>query len=493
MAKKKTGGRMFEFLGGLPLWSRRPDSREEDALKEEQKRLSSVQAQLLDILNSETLISTGRVQILGLDGLKEKLGSRWESHRDSIHTSLKAIARRKLSAHDVFFQHGDDEYVIVFSSLSFAAAKLVCAGILQELSTFLLGDESNQSIAVRTAVGVVDGKILSEASTIDDILRNIEHAEETSQEIDSTGNKGPIEHEHAQSADEDNDAAGFGWQKIDFESSLTSASARVWVPIDDDAADKDVSLDQFQLIYRPMWNPGLETITTFAASFVATGEDGQLKNAYSQARGSKLVRRMDVSVLVRASHKVAELFRQRQRFLMAIPHHYESVASWSRVYEYAEHCKSIPEEVRKYLALSCDDFPVGVPSSKLAMIGNALAPYCRNLAANVNWAVRDLSLYRDAGFSVVAIFVPQDMPRTLVKARIDDFAETGRRLGLRTAVLNVHDLELGEIVRDAGIDFVMGRLIGDYQKEPSHMVKLSWDEIRAGERAETPGTAARRR
>ena len=490
MAKKKTGGRMFEFLGGIPLWSRRPDSTEEDTLKEERKRLSSIQAQLLDILNSETLISTGRVQILGLDGLKEKLGSRWEAHRDAIHTSLKTIARRKLSAHDVFFQHGDDEYVIVFSSLSFAAAKLVCAGILQELSTLLLGDESNQSVAVRTAVGVVDGKLLSKASTIDDILKNIEHAEETSEEIDFTGSKGPNGHAYSEGADDDHDIAGFGWQKIDFDSGLTGGSARVWVPIDDDAADKDISLDRFQLIYRPMWSPGLETITTFSASFVATGDDGQLKNAYSLARGSKLVRKMDVNVLARASHKVAELFRQRQRFLMAIPHHYESVASWSRLYEYVEHCKSIPEEVQKYLALSCDDFPVGVPSSKLAMIGNALAPYCRSLAANVDWAVRDLSPYREAGFSVVAIFVPKDTPHTLVRARIDDFAETGRRLGLRTAVLNVHDLELGEIVRNAGVDFVMGRLIGDYQKEPSHMVKLSWDEIRAGERADAPGTAA---
>ena len=193
---------------------------------------------------------------------------------------------------------------------------------------------------------------------------------------------------------------------------------------------------------------------------------------------------------MQASHKVAELFKERQRFLMAVPHHYESVASWTRLYEYAEHCKSIPDEVQRYLALSCDDFPAGIPASKLAMIGNALAPHCRSLAANVSWAVRDLGLYRDAGFSVVALFVPRDTPRTLVKARIEDFADMGRRHNLRTAVLNVHDLDLGEIVRDAGIDFVMGRLIGDYQKEPSHMVKLSWDEIRAGCRAEAPSTAA---
>ena len=485
MAKKRKGERMFDFLGDFPLWSRRSDSKEKDVLEEERTKLASVQAQLLDILNSETLISTGRVQILGLDGLKEKLGSRWESHRDTIHGSLKTIVRRKLSAHDVFFQHGEDDYVIVFASLSFAAAKLVCAGILQELSTLLLGDENNQSVTVRTAVGVVDGRLLSEASSIDDLLRNVDHAEETREEIDF-GDDGPDGHRPSEIAEDASDGGRLGWQRIDFQSNLTSTSARVWVPIDDDAADKDVSLDQFQLIYRPMWSPGLETITTFSANFVAAGDDGQLKNAYSFARGSKLVRKMDVNVLARASYKVAALFKGRQRFLMAVPHHYESVASWSRLYEYAEHCKSIPKEVQRYLALSCDDFPAGIPASKLSMIGNALAPHCRSLAANVDWAVRDLSPYRDAGFSVVAIFVPKDMPRALVKARIDDFADMGRRHNLRTAVLNAHDLDLGEIVRNAGVDFVMGRLIGDYQQEPSHMVKLSWDDIRAGRRAEEP-------
>ena len=285
MAKKRKGERVFDFLGEFPLWSRRSNSREKEDLEEERKRLASVQAQLLDILNSETLISTGRVQILGLDGLKEKLGARWAAHRDAIHSSLKTIVHRKLSAHDVFFQHGEDEYVVVFASLSFAAAKLVCAGILQELSTLLLGDDYNQSISVRTAVGVVDGRLLSEANSIDDVLKNVSHPEASSDEIDF-GDVEPGRHWPAENAEDAADAGTPGWQEITFKSNLMSKSARVWVPIDNDAADKNISLDQFQLIYRPMWSPALETITTFSANFVATGEDGQLKNAYSFASGS---------------------------------------------------------------------------------------------------------------------------------------------------------------------------------------------------------------
>ena len=478
MAKKRKGERVFDFLGSLPLWTRRSDAQEKDALRTERRRLASIQSQLLDILNSETLISAGRVQILGLDGLKQRLGSRWEAHRDAVHNSLKTIVQRKLSAKDVFFQYGEDEYVVVFASLSFAAAKLVCAGILREVSELLLGDECNQSITVRTAVGVVDGRLLTEESSIDDVLASFSHAEATSAEIDPKDDEMPIA--PPRFAEDSADHSQLGWQPIEFDSKLGGKVPTAWVPIDDEAADRNVSLDEFQLIYRPMWSPSLQAVTTFSANFVSGMKDGRPMNAYALARGSKLVRRMDASVLMRTSYKVAELFSGPQRFLMAVPHHYEFVASWSRLQEYADYCRSVPDDVQRYLALSCDDFPAGVPASKLLMIGNALAPYCRHLAANVSWTARDLGPYRDAGFSVVALFVPKDLPQSLVKARIEDFTEMSRRLGLRTAVLNVHDVDLGEVVRNAGVDFVMGRLIGDYQSAPSSMVRLSWDEIKAG-------------
>lgn len=484
MAKKRKRGRVLDFLGNLPLWSSQGESEETDKLEEERRKLALMQGRLLEILNTEPLISAGRVQIIGLEDLKKDLGAKWESHRDSIHASLKTILRRKLGSADVYFQHGQDDYIIVFATLTLAAAKLVCASIMKELNTLLLGDDNNRTVTVRTAVGVADGRLLMEESNVDEVLKGLSAvSEEDGAPEEYAAEEGPVRALSPQAGDRPHTSVG--WERIDFEGTLGRPSERVWSPINDDALDEDVDLNNFRLIYRPMWSPANETITTYTASFVGEGPDGQLKNAYSFVRGSKLVRQMDASVLARASRKIVESFKADRRFVMAVPHHYESVTNWSRLREYSEYCKAIPEEIRQYLALSCDDFPPGTPASKLLTIGNALSPYCRVLAANVMWTIRDLSPYRDAGFKLVGMFVPRDVSLPLIRARIEDFAEFGRRNGLSTAILNVHSPELAAIVRDAGIGFIMGRFIGDYQDEPASMTRISWDELLAADFART--------
>ena len=483
MTTKAKKERVLEFLESLPLWSRPGDKSEQSALKEERANLAGVKTRLLDILNHDSLINTGRVQIIGLQSLKDQLGDRWEGHRGFVHASLQAILRRKLDSTDVFFRHDQDDYVIVFASLGYAAAKLVCAGVMQELNTLLLGDDDMGSVTVRTAVGVVEGKLLLEQSSIDDVLHGLDEVEPDSElEWDrEKASDGPSEMDRPSSDASMN--ASIRWKIMSpSEEENRQKAEQSWTPINEDALDEGVVPDQFEMVYRPMWSPKHEIISTFTASFVGTDQEGQLRKAYSFVHSPKLIRAMDVDVLKRASETTLDLFARKQRFVVAIPHHYETVTNWSRLYEYAEHCKAIPNELQNYVILACDDFPPGVPPSKLLMIGYALKPLCRGLAAYVSWTTRDLTPYSDAGFSTVGLFIPRDVPFAAIQIRIEEFAELARRSGLQTAVLNVHDETLCEIVRKAGIDFVMGRLIGDYQKAPSHMIRLPWDEIKARQR-----------
>ncbi len=477
MAKKRTRQRVLEFIESLPLWSQPSESKEREALRDERQRLSDVKSRLLDILSNEALISTGRVQIIGLETLKEKLGDKWEGHRDFVHSSLRAILRRRLSPSDVFFQHEGDDYVIVFASLGLAAARLVCAGVIQELNTMLLGSEESGSIVVRTAVGVVDGQLLLEESSLNEVLEGLPNVDaedmdiEWSETMEGSGVQPPS------TGSKDDKAAAINWEPLVYSGGLRRQVYQPWTPIDEDALDEGVVPEEFSLIYRPMWSPAQEIISTFSTNFVGVDEHGQLRNAYSFVRGPKLTRSMDVHVLKRATTTATSLFELRQRFVLAIPHHYETVTNWTRLYEYVEWCKNVPKDMCNCIILSCDDFPSGVPVSKLQMIGHALRPYCRGLAANISWTTRDLAPYADSGFTTVGLFVPPDTPFAAAQARIEEFAAGGRRRGLQTAVLNVHNLAIAEVTRDAGVDFVMGRLIGDYQEKPSHMIRLPWSEI----------------
>jgi hypothetical protein len=477
MAKKGTRQRVLDFIEGLPIWSRSPDADERTELHEERQRLKDVKSRLLEILNNDALISTGRVQIIGLETLKEKLGERWEGHSDFVHNSLRAILRRRLSPSDVFFRHEGDDYVIVFATLGLAAARLVCAGVIQELNTMLLGFEESDSIVVRTAVGVVDGRLLLEENTLDDVLKELSDVDREEVDIDWEEAIAGAGVDRPTTGLSNDKANAINWEPLVYAGGLRRQTYEPWTPIDEDALDEGVVPDEFSLIYRPMWSPAQEIISTFSTNFVGADENGQLRNAYSFVRGPKLTRSMDVHVLKRATATATSLFELRQRFVLAIPHHYESVTNWTRLYEYVEWCKNVPKDMYNYVILSCDDFPSGVPASKLQMIGYALRPYCRGLAVNVSWTTRDLAPYGDAGFTTVGLFVPPDTPFAAAQIRIEEFAAAGRRRGLQTAVLNVHDIAVAEVIRDAGIDFVMGRLIGDYQEKPTHMIRLPWSEI----------------
>jgi hypothetical protein len=475
MARKDTRKRVLEFLEGLPLLSRSRAADDQAERYKERKQLAGVKARILEILSNDALISTGRVQILALQSLKDELGDRWETHRDFIHDSLKTILKRRLNAFDVFFQHEEEDYVIVFASVGLEAAKLICASIMRELNALLLGHEETRSITIRTAVGVVDGRLLLEETSLDEVLAGLAIVEPQAsdivlEDVDSIASAAPAGGGHEK-------AGSIGWEPLDYVAARNKPSYQPWTPIDEDALDEGVVPEEFKLIYRPMWSPQQEIISTFTTNFVGTDDHGQLRNAYSFVRGAKLTRAMDVDVLKRAAATTADLFDQRQRFVLAIPHHYESATNWSRLREYVEVCKTIPKDTRNYVILSCDDFPPGVPASKLQMIGYGLRPCCRGLAANISWMMRDLAPYADAGFTIVGLFIPPDTPAAAIQLRIDEFAEGGRRQGLQTALLNVHDLHSAEIARNAGVDFVMGRLIGDYQNTPGHMCRLPWSDI----------------
>jgi hypothetical protein len=476
MAKRKKKERVLDLLEGLPGLSRLNLFGERQPKKEEREQFVSVKARILDILNSQPLISAGRVQMIGLETVKRRLGDQWEGHRDAIHSSLSTIMRRKLSASDVFFRHEEDDYVIVFATLGHDAAKLVCVSIMQELNALLLGDEDTRSITIRTAVGVVDGRLLLEEKGIGEVLAGLTAVDpDCMLEWDQD-----LELQDPESTSTTVSSTPLGWEPMTSrKADGRSKESQAWIPINEAALDEGVLPDQFELIYRPMWSPVHEITSTFTANYVGTDDEGVLRNAYSFVRSAKLIRALDVNVLQKAADVASTLFAENQRFVLAIPHHYESVTNWTRLYEYVDRWKAIPVDVQNYVILSCDDYPPGVPASKLLMIGHALKPLGRGLAATVAWSTRDLAPYVDAGFTALALFVPTDLPIAVIQARIEEFAETGRRRGFQTLVLNVHDIRLGEIVRQAGIDFVMGRLIGDYQKTPSHMTRTPWAEIKS--------------
>jgi hypothetical protein len=61
-------------------------------------------------------VQTGRVTVLGLDRLKNKLGDRWKGLRERVHALARSAFAKCLGAEDIWLQVGDS-YVIAFGSM----------------------------------------------------------------------------------------------------------------------------------------------------------------------------------------------------------------------------------------------------------------------------------------------------------------------------------------------------------------------------------------
>lgn len=444
----ETEKKLVDIVQDLSAGTKKAYGAEKVRPAETHSHISDLESRLLRILENTQTVSGGRVQAVGLQEIKQRLGRKWPLKRDLVHRTMKSIIQRKVSKQDVFFRRSDEEYIIVFAHLGLEPAKFVCAGIMTELNERFLGSADTKDIVVKTAVGAANGKMLFEEARLDKLLDNFS---EMSQETAEKYVKNEVLKKHV---------ASMSWEY----------------------APKDPEADQvppdFEIIYSPIWDVKREILTTYIAGYIGYNSTGKLHNGYSLVSNPKTIAAMDRTLLDDALATMEDLFRNNFRIMVCVPVHYESVFTEAHLYKLVERLKAVHKALRNYLILACDSFPPGVPLSKFAVISAALRPYCRNLAINVDIDHRDFNSLAEAGFSIVGCRLPRTMLRAAEAGpRIAAFANAVKRRGLLPSFLGVKSLELAEIIRHSGAQHIMGSVIGEYDYVPGHMVRMPWKDI----------------
>lgn len=101
----------------------------------------------------------GRINVIGLDRIKEKLGDRWNALSDRVHAVARSALEKCLQPADIWTACGNS-YVIAFGSMNIGEARTKCRMIAQMIESALLGEDSGHGISVATAVATVDGQVL---------------------------------------------------------------------------------------------------------------------------------------------------------------------------------------------------------------------------------------------------------------------------------------------------------------------------------------------
>ena len=113
-----------------------PPTRAEKArLKHFESRLRS----LAQAGGSDAPLVAGRLQIIALSRVKERLGQDWARLATRVHRLTRRILERRLTDEDVYVQVGDC-YMILFARLTSVEATFKAQTIAREITALLIGD-----------------------------------------------------------------------------------------------------------------------------------------------------------------------------------------------------------------------------------------------------------------------------------------------------------------------------------------------------------------
>ena len=115
--------------------------------------------QALDQLKGTDVLAEGKVCLVSLESIRERMGPRWAARREMVHDYATQTLRRQLSSRDFFLRISDVDYLVAQPAVSRLAGQAYCLNALREILTYFLGEALTADIVVREVVLIGDGEV----------------------------------------------------------------------------------------------------------------------------------------------------------------------------------------------------------------------------------------------------------------------------------------------------------------------------------------------
>ncbi|MBB6250361.1 hypothetical protein [Nitrospirillum iridis] len=384
----------------------------------------------------------GSLHMVGLDAVRERLGDRWPKVADRVHALAERMLNQILGPTDAWFRHGEDDYVLVFARLGRNEAGLVCAKVVEQLQTMLLGSADTSAVWVHSAVQEISGEILFECTNLNGMLANAAHSVTAGSEM-----AGPPSYDPANP-----------WAHL----------AQQELPVG--------------VVYRPIWDVRKEVLSIYLACpkrprpgrSPAWGYD-----CVADQRDLQRILGLDLDVLHQSMEVYGELYRNQFRCFLSVPVHFETVAGAVRRREYLAALQAIPKELLSFLAFHVVGLPQGVPVSRATEIVNFLRQFSRVVIAVVAAGCQDLPTLAAAGVYIATLVLPPGATPKRWGADLSRFAQEATRVKLRAGVEGVDTVLMGAYADGAGFHYMAGDFIGTWAEVPENALRFTRADLRA--------------
>lgn len=476
----------------------------------DRKKQEKIEKLCEKLFEKKDMISSGKLNFLGLDKIKKRMGKSWEGIKPIVYDTVDSSIRKYMEDGDVFIRYREDIYLIIFAHASHQEAKIKSALIAEEIRRrlFETGHEELREMEIEREVRTVKTETLCGKKSLEETFDNI-----FSGKIDVDALKRDKPHEPLERQDEP-PKAPLSTPAYEGESGLPPALSKVGTqepqtlqtPKESSSAPRKPHIEiievethrkpdpqqptvaqydlEQQFSFIPTWDLKRSYLSTYIC--VLKNDDNidpyaAHKAVYKKLSHSQMLE-YDKATLWRVITEFAEMKKNgTKNMFLCCPVHYETLVRDSSFTEYKIACQHIPQELRKFLFFIVMDCPAQAHQSTLSKFAGPLRNYCRFFCGEVPFDSKiDFVTYRIAGFHSVGINLPQ-----MGKKYNDAIALSVRRFSAQAKknfitfifVLGVYDTDLISTAIFPDFDFAAGPTIHGKVQKPDGIHEFRHQDI----------------
>jgi len=419
-------------------------------------------------------VPAGTMQLIGLDGLKQRLGEKWQQSAERIASVVENVLRRRLDVTDAHYRVGADTYLILFTRLDRRAAGFKAKVIADEIEKLVLGDiPEGSGVTVLSAVAEVDrGIILEKIHSLPELVQYVRSAAEA-------------EALHpAQPSPPPGDVLLFEDEPPLPPGSLPQEARRgpVATGAGPDLADLDQplgglfqhkTLAAFLKECRAGFYPAYSIKRhSFSPYFAIAFHDPSSRPAHLVQDplvedAEDLLFQIDRYVLTSALLGLHRMLSSGGRGIVVANVSYGTLSVPRHREAYFTRLREIPSAVAKYIGFALHDIPTGTPASRIAEIMAYLQPFGGTRILQLPPDSRLVDLFADTGchaFSTSLLLCDSDPAR-----RQQALANFAKRVHLHHLESVLSDVERPEDITagsSAGFTYLVGKAVADLIDTP---------------------------
>lgn len=115
----------------------------------------------LERFRSSGMLQEGRINLIGLDAIAERLGDKWEGRQEQIYHHVERTLTRHLEGGGFFQRVSPTDYLVVQPGLAKFSGQVSCLLYLRELLTHFLGGAAPEAVDVLEVTSLSAGRILA--------------------------------------------------------------------------------------------------------------------------------------------------------------------------------------------------------------------------------------------------------------------------------------------------------------------------------------------